>query len=122
MKKSLDITMAHVDQSKVDEMLAEIPDVIHPDVWGEQFIKVPSAIVTLSVSGESGTFQADTFKSNCAVRFNDNVSRSVVKTNILAIAEIIAGCEVGTRIMEHDCTHDGTGGPCVVIEAWEVVL
>ena len=110
MKFSVDLSI-ETTENVSDSVLAQLPAEEDERVHAESVYQVSSAVP----SGDTATI-------NAAIRCNDESDQIAIVDSVLALSGMLDQCEVETRISLHDCTHDGSGGPCVVQTVYEVVL
>ena len=107
MKHSIDLTIETTEAVK-DTVLSQLPSEEDERVHAESGYSL-SAVA----SGDTATI-------NATIRCNDESEQISIVDSVLALSGMLDQCEVETRIALHDCTHDGTDGPCVVQTVYEV--
>ena len=108
MKHSIDLTIETTEAVK-DTVLAQLPEESDERVHAESGYRVIA-----TASGDTATI-------NAAIRCNDESDQVAIVDSVLSQDGMFSSCEIETKVQLHDCTHDGTGGPCVIQSVYEVV-
>lgn len=100
---SLDGTIIHTSQAKVQEALDALPIPTDTGVKTPFYEKTsPFQITNDVLGGAIGSWSA-TFM----IRFDTDASRETYWQAVASITDILQGCEGGSRLVKHLCDHEG---------------